>query len=255
MNYFEGKEERAIKADNHTEEMWKKHTDEIYDCVAKTKRYSNNISTMPRTAKKQQIVLTDEDSVSAVFNHQKGRVCVLNFASYKNPGGMFLKGSKAQEECLCHESFLYNVLNEFIDGYYSPHLKTLNKALYTNEALYSPGVKFIRNKKECLADVLTCAAPNYKAAYKYQNVSREQNSKVLKDRTKFVLDIASNEGIDTLILGAWGCGVFGQEPSEVAECFLEELKNHQDIENIVFAVIDKNSENYKAFENCIKGYI
>lgn len=253
MNYFEGKEKRIIKAEKHTEEMWKNYKDEIYSCVSKTKHYSDKFFiSIKRDNKKQIIALTDEDSVSAIFGHQKGKVCVLNFASYKNPGGMFLIGSKAQEECLCHESFLYNVLSNFTDNYYLPHLQTLNKSLYTNEALYTPNVRFFYNDKECLADVLTCAAPNYAAASKYSRVSMVENLKVLKDRTRFVLDIVSKENVDTLILGAWGCGVFGQDPSEVARYFLNELKNHQDIENIVFAVIDKNSENYLAFKRILE---
>lgn len=253
MNYFKDKEKLTIKAEQHTEEMWKNYTYEISDCARDSSRYSDRMfkfSDPKRADKEQRIVLTDEDSVSAVFNHQKGKVCVLNFASYKNPGGMFLRGSKAQEECLCHESFLYNVLSE-LDDYYTSHFQTLNRSLYTNDALYTPNIRFFRDNKNCLADVITCAAPNYKAASKYHNVSKFENLSVLKDRTRFVLDVASEEQVDTLILGAWGCGVFGQDPTEVAECFMNKLKKHQDIENVVFAVIDKNSENYKAFEKVI----
>ena len=55
-----------------------------------------------------------------------------------------------------------------------------------------------------------------------------------------------------MILGAWGCGVFGQDPSEVAKQFIDELENHKDIENIIFAIIDKESNNYRDFEKAIK---
>ena len=60
--------------------------------------------------------------------------------------------------------------------------------------------------------------------------------------------------VDTLILGAWGCGVFGQDPSVVASLFVKELVNHKDIENIIFAVIDKNSANYLAFKEILENY-
>lgn len=247
MNYFEGKEERIKQAHKHTNEMNETYYDEILECARNTKHYSGSVSSHRECVQEQQVILTDEDSVSAVFNHQEGRVCVLNFASYKNPGGMFLNGSKAQEECLCHESYLYNVLAQFENSYYEPNKHRLNRAMYTNQALYSPSVRFIRDGKSCFADVLTCAAPNFTTARRYQRVSKEENLSILKDRVKFVMDIASNEKVDTLILGAWGCGVFGQNPDEVASCFAEELKNHPDIRNIVFAVIDKNSKNYNAF--------
>lgn len=55
-----------------------------------------------------------------------------------------------------------------------------------------------------------------------------------------------------MILGAWGCGVFDQDPSEVAKQFIDELENHKDIENIIFAIIDKESNNYRDFEKAIK---
>ncbi len=252
--YWENKVERSKIAKRHTLKMWKIYKDEIYDCVSKTEIFSNDVSYSLDNHKEQKIVLTDEDSVSAIFNHQKGRVCALNFASFKYPGGGFINGSRAQEECLCHESFLYNVLNEFNTSFYEDNKKYINKNLYINRALYSSDVRFFKDDKNCLADVLTCAAPNFASAFKYNNVSKEENFVVLEDRIKFVLNIASTKKVDTLILGAWGCGVFGQDPSVVASLFVKELVNHKDIENIIFAVIDKNSANYLAFKEILENY-
>ena len=151
-----------------------------------------------------------------------------------------------------YEEFLYNVLNEFDKTFYEENRENCHDSLYTNRALYSPNVRFFKGDRNCLTDVLTCAAPNYTSAYKYNCVSKEENTKALEDRVKFVLDIASKEKVDTLILGAWGCGVFGQDPSEVVKLFIAELFNHKDIENIVFAVIDKDSENYLAFKDVLE---
>ena len=251
-HYWKDKDKRAKIAKEHTSKMRKFYKEEIENCVKKTITFSYAVNNpLKKTNKGQKIILTDEDSVSALFNFQEEKTCVLNFASYKNPGGMFLKGSKAQEECLCHESFLYNVLREFDNTYYAHNRAKLNRSLYTNQALYSPDVRFIHNGKQTLADVLTCAAPNYSSAEKYCKVSQEENLLVLKDRIKFVLNIASNRGVNTLILGAWGCGVFSQDPYKVARYFHEELDYHQDIEKIVFAVTDKKSENYKAFSKIL----
>ena len=67
----------------------------------------------------------------------------------------------------------------------------------------------LREKEDfCYCDVITCAAPNKRAAQRYCNVSDEENSRVLESRIDFILDIAKRHKIDILVLGAFGCGVF-----------------------------------------------
>lgn len=130
-------------------------------------------------------------------------------------------------------------------SYYEPNRKRLNRALYENRALYSPGVKFFHGN-EFSCDVISCAAPNFYAARKYQNVDSEENSIVLDSRIRFVLDVAAANGVKTLILGAFGCGVFGQDPEEVASIFKKYLPGYP-FDTIVFAVPDKASANYRSF--------
>ena len=101
--YWQNKGERARIAQKHTIDMRDNYTDEIYDCVSKTKAFSSVVDNPLNSSREQLITLTDEDSVLAVFNHQKGKVCVINFASFKYPGGGFVKDSRAQEECLCRQ--------------------------------------------------------------------------------------------------------------------------------------------------------
>ena len=107
-----------------------------------------------------KIEVVDMDSVSAIFQYAENNTAVLNFASYKNPGGMFVNGSKAQEECLCHESFLYNVLKEN-QNYYNWNNQHKNRALYLNRALYSPNIKFFHEDKELLEPVYEKVAGKY----------------------------------------------------------------------------------------------
>lgn len=92
------------------------------------------------------------------------KICILNFASYKNPGGGYLNGSMAQEESLCYASTLYNVLERQKD-YYAYNNKHLNYALYTNRALYGPQIYFPAFDFYC--DVITCAVPNLTACKKF----------------------------------------------------------------------------------------
>ena len=250
MNYnFEDKENRKKQAKAHTEQMAANYAMDIDIAVSNTRVYTGPIKHKPA---KPQTIVTENDSVAEVMHYAgKANVAVLNFASYKNPGGMFLQGSRAQEECLCHESFLYNVLKEFDDTYYAENRKNKNKGLYTDRALFTPNVLFARDGKEALCSVITCAAPNNNAAQKYCNVSDEENSKVLRQRIRFILELADEENVETLIAGAFGCGVFGQDPVEVAATFKDEINRlpFRNVERVVFPIprIPGKSENFEAF--------
>lgn len=71
-------------------------------------RYQNNYSVMP------------EDSVSCLFSlENKDNIAVLNFASYKKPGGLYFQGVESQEESLCLESTLLPVIEAFKPTYYA----------------------------------------------------------------------------------------------------------------------------------------
>ena len=249
------KEERAKLALNHTKEMEDLYKDEIEDCIDETLAYNVNSKFIEKRVNNKQIIIVDEiDSVGAVFKYININeiTAVLNFASYNNPGGNFINGSKAQEECLCHESYLYNVLKGCM-GYYNINHKNKNKSLYTDRALYSPNVRFTKECKDVFCDVITCAAPNKTAAQKYYNVSDEENSKVLKERIEFVLKIAQDNGVDNLILGAYGCGVFGQDPLEVAKIFKEFLLGkYKCFNKVIFAIPNKLEVNYRCFQRIFK---
>lgn len=262
--YWNDKEKRAEQARKHTKEMQNEYSGKIKESIRDTIYYFPEFKSKKNTENKDtEVIIDDIDSVSAILKYQKvtinGRLAVLNFSSYKNPGGMFINGSKAQEECLCHESFLYNVLSQKND-FYEWNNQHKNKALYLNRALYSPNILFIRKHEDYLGiktmkfcDVITCAAPNKSAAQKYQSVSDEENTEVLKSRIKFVLDIAKDNNVDTLILGAYGCGVFGQNPTEVASIFKEYLETtYKCFEKVIFAIPNGRDGNLEAFKEVFK---
>lgn len=250
-HYWVNKEERANVAKEHTLDMESVYSSEIKDCIKNTIIYSPTSTFVNNQEEKNmEIIIEPLDSVSAIMKYSENgiKISILNFSSYKNPGGMFINGSKAQEECLCHESFLYNVLKEFQTEFYDWNCTKKNKALYLNRCLYSPNVKFVKDKiVDC--DVITCAAPNKSAAQMYQSVSNEENYDVLKSRIKFILDIAKENKVDTLILGAYGCGVFGQNPTEVATIFKEFLETeYKCFSKVVFAILKDKTNNLESFE-------
>ena len=190
---------------------------------------------MPRKKREEMsVVLEPIDSVAAIKKFVgEGKTAVLNFASYKNPGGGFMNGMMSQEEALCHESFLYNVLEVLYPQYYHWNNQHLNRGLYLNRALYTPDVRF----GEIFCDVITCAAPNWGPARRYGTATPEENSEILESRIRFVLEIARHMRVDTLILGAYGCGVFKQDATEVARIFKELLKEeYHNFNKVVFAI-------------------
>lgn len=243
------KKEIANQASKHTTEMMMKYMPDIMKCVKETTIYpidkpiiNDNSSYRPA-----KFELINIDSVSAIFEFAQAnkRTAVLNFASYKEAGGLFLKGSTAQEEALCHESFLYNVLRNFENNYYAINNKQLNRGLYKNTSLYSPNVMFFRGEEYVPCDVITCAAPNRNVGIKYTNVSINENNKVLYERISYIKDIALHQNVDTLILGAYGCGVFKQDPITVAT-YIKEIFEPTGL-HVVLA-IPGDSYNYKKFK-------
>ena len=123
-----------------------------------------------------------------------GKIALLNFASYKYPGGYFLGGSSAQEEFLCHESTLYNVLESFNTTYYADYTikeKPTEEEIEVTDIKLFDGDNFILQDK-IKADVITCAAPNWGAFSRHSENIHQFNS-VLKDRIRFVLNIAADQ--------------------------------------------------------------
>lgn len=214
----------------------------IYACEsieARIPQYQNNYSVMP------------EDSVSCLFSlESKDNVAVLNFASYKKPGGLYFQGVESQEESLCLESTLLPVIEVFKPTYYAWNNKHLNRGMYLDRALYSEDILFERGKQKVYADVITCAAPNAGVAEYVCGVEDKELREVMLDRINFMLSIAEEHGVQTLILGAWGCGVFEWNPETVAELFME-VKGRYNIPNIIFAVPGLFEYNYLVFKRML----
>src|SRR5262249_14503718 len=149
-----------------------------------------------------------------------GHVGCLNFASAKHAGGGFIGGAQAQEESLARASSLYRCLKT-VPEYYDQN-KALRSALYLDLVVFSPFVPFFRDDdggwldRPVLASVITAAAPNAAALRqngKYEAAVVEQT---LRARAELALAAAAQHGVERYVLGAWGAGVFGNDPSAVA---------------------------------------
>ena len=176
-------------------------------------------------------------------------VVALNFASAKNPGGGFLKGSQAQEESLVRSTALYPSLLRG-EPYYQLH-RVGESMLYTDAMIYSPACPVFRDDEgrlleaPHLAGFITSAAPNAGAAQDARPHELPLIPETFRRRSEYVLALAASEGYRHLVLGAWGCGVFRNDPSVVASAFAAHLLDgvwRNRFERVVFSVLDKSDD-------------
>ncbi len=257
--YWQNKNTRAERAEKHHKKMIEQYKVEIINSVNRSEIWDDNkisITNPILMSGESNISVVNLDTVSALFQLASKKTVVLNFASYKHPGGGFLKGSSAQEESLCMESDLYEILSHpNLAAYYDYNKDHLNKALYTNRAIYTPDVVFERNNHITVADVITCAAPNRYAYINYANGTDEElNLAMLSSRIRFVCDIVKRHAVNNVILGAFGCGVFAQDPKTVASFFKGDME--KTMIKTIYAVIDKGGHSkegaYKIFKDVFR---
>ena len=182
---------------------------------------------------------------------------LLNFASARNPGGGFVNGAKAQEEDLCRCSGLYPTLLTQ-RAYYDAN-RACTSALYTDHLIHSPRVPWFRARSRdrpdtlFLASVITAPAPNAGVVREREPLAVDDIETTLRRRAGCMLSVATAHGHRTLLLGAWGCGVFRNDPAQVADAFgawLESPRFAGAFDRVVFAVYDtsKMQATLRAFE-------
>ena len=194
------------------------------------------------------IELCEETTLAAIIRLADNgcNLGTLNFASAKNPGGGFLNGAMAQEESLAAASALY-ISQLQCTGYYDSN-RSFKSFVYTDSAIWSPDVVFFRdNSAELLSTpvkshVLTIPGVNYgQVLIKGEDT---ENAKIaMKRRMKIALAIFADKGCEAIILGAFGCGVFRNNPVDVAvwwDELLLEYGGHFD--KVVFSVFDRSRQ-------------
>lgn len=197
------------------------------------------ITATPGTA--PTIEVTRESTLMAARRLGGDAACLV-FASAKNPGGGFLGGAKAQEESIARSSALYPCLLAAPD-FYAFH-REQRDLRYSDRVIYSPNVPVFRDDKGNLLDqpyrttFLTAAAPNLGAILRNQPTHAADVPAVLHRRARRVLQVAAAHRHRTLVLGAWGCGVFRNDPTTVANAFAEALRDVDRFDRVVFAVYD-----------------
>ncbi|MET8975778.1 TIGR02452 family protein [Streptomyces sp. NPDC004539] len=193
--------------------------------------------------------VTGESSLEAARRLADRPVAVLNFSSARNPGGGFLNGAQAQEEALCRASALYACLLEAPE-FYAYH-RAHRDPFYSDRVIYSPGVPVFRDDRGRFLDepysagFLTSAAPNAGVIRRTLPERVGEVPGAVAARAERVLETAVAYGYRRVVLGAWGCGVFQNDPGVVAEAFGGLLKDGGRFsgvfERVVFGVLDRTS--------------
>lgn len=196
------------------------------------------VSELPR------VTVVDQDSVAAVIENGRGiasacDLAVLDFASFTQPGGGYDRGIMGQEQALCAESFLFNVLAQYKGWYAENRRRNINCELYRDRAFVVPKVRFERKRYHSYADVIVAAAPNARRARADYHVDDAVLKRAMRGRIRLVLAIADELGHDKLVLGAFGCGAFGWDAGVAAELFREELAGGGHMARTVILAVPK----------------
>ncbi len=221
---------------------------EIGHAVANTVHYPpDHAHQDPRPGEADtEFEVTNETTLSAARRHlSRGlRPVALNFASATSPGGGFLHGARAQEEYLCRSSTLHACL--LSSPMYALH-RALGDPLYTDAMSYSPDVPVFRGDDHAPVpdpwklSIITSAAC---LATEVPGLDRPKIAPVMWSRMLKVLSVAQRHGHDSLVLGAWGCGAFGNDGHLVAGMFRQALTREFKgaFRSATFAIVDSTPE-------------
>lgn len=178
------------------------------------------------------------DTISAILAHGKGKTIALNFANAMFPGGGYVLGGNAQEEALCRASMLYYTIRTAKPYYRINRLHVL--PTYTDAIIFSENVPIIRDNsgklldKPVLCDFITCPAVNRTFA-KFM-FSRKKLDAIMQVRIEKIIQLSAEKLPDTLILGAFGCGVFGNRRESVYPLFESAIAHYLPRSvNVIFA--------------------
>ena len=246
---------------------------------AHTKLYeADEYPALPTISREQNSVIcvspgkTFQTAMRLHEEHPDQKIAVLNFASATNPGGGVLSGSSAQEESLCRCSTLYPSLNRpWLWARYYEVNRAAKNVLHTDACIYSPKVVICKTDESIpkrlnleafvTVDVITCAAPNLrKMPGNYHNpemgqpviVTPEELYEIHLKRARHILHVAAANSVDAIVLGAFGCGAFSNDPNVVARAYHTAVEDYKDrFSEIEFAIYcrDYETENYKVFRN------
>ena len=189
--------------------------------------------------------LVPMDTISCVLEQTGKRCCALNFANAMFPGGGYLLGGNAQEEALCRASLLYYTIRTQKSYYRRNRLHVMPD--YTDTFILSEQVPILRNndgtllETPVLCDFLTCPAVNRTFA-KFFFFKKHCNA-VMERRITKLVQLAVSGKPDVIVLGAFGCGEFGNRREVVYPMFERAITRYVPDEIQILFADPKAAEN------------
>lgn len=214
--------------------------------------HEEDISQPVVTTSKTVYVCSGKRSFEAAKAYRGMRTAVLNFANNRFVGGSpFI--ANAQEESLCRCSTLLPCLEAMREPFYNRHRALLESGgmnfMGNDDLIFTPDVVVFKTDERTepicpvmmpqeewyTVGVITSAAPEL---CRYDSVPADVYEGIIHSRIKKILDVAAKEDTEALILGKWGCGVFGNDPKVVSKVFYTLLRNY-DFRVVEFALATK----------------
>ncbi|SCY69209.1 TIGR02452 family protein [Lachnospiraceae bacterium XBB2008] len=227
------------------------------------------VDTGHRYDTKADVIVSKKRSYEAASAYKGQKVCVHNFASATTPGGGVVKGSRAQEECLCRTSTLYFCINtqKMWDEFYIPHRENLDN-IHNGDLIYTPNVIVMKSdtaaperlepKDWYKVDVITLAAPKLRGGARFgqkpRTVTDQELLEIHETRMRRFCDVAKANGAEVLILGAFGCGAYKNPAEVVAKAMKNVVEEYiYDFKTIEFAVQcrPEDDSNYHTFKRVL----
>jgi uncharacterized protein (TIGR02452 family) len=183
--------------------------------------------------RKPQITVRVVDTLEAVAHlctpeptspHHRPRVAALNMASPLRPGGGVLSGATSQEEWLCARTTLYPSLREEfyrlpeVGGVYTPDVLVVRK--------WDEAATEIEKKDWVFVDIVTAAMLRFPDLDKdgvEARYAEEKDRELVVKKMRAVMRILQAKGAEKIVLGAWGCGAYGNPVNEVAKAWKKVL--------------------------------
>lgn len=221
------------------------------NCPASKSFLCTNLSLVPNRKYLTTINVINVDTLTCcqILSDQGLNVLGLNMAAPGHPGGGVGRGCFAQEENCFRRSNYFLALPKIPELYPIPE----NGCIYTKTITVIKDQKYQLLEKPFTVSMVACAALRHPPMKSNGEYLKDSDQQLMKDKIDQIFQTGLLNQHDCLVLSAFGCGAFGNNPTIVAELFNEAIKKYWGcFKNITFAVLSYKDNNYAVFKQKIQ---